>query len=173
MDKQYKDWSPWIKYGAPLALALFAAIWGVYIHFNPNTPNTLDTDWINIESIFSKMDKSDTSLEKSNFIEKYQNSNVIGEGVFLDLYGISKEYYRVQLNSSGRPISCSFDLNDDIEQRLLILKKGQKITFSGKFTNSHDFGIGWSIEDCRLLDAHSSNYFLRLFELIKSRLQGF
>jgi hypothetical protein len=169
----YKEWNPLIKYGLPIVLAMLGLFWSVYIHFNPNTQTSLNTDWINIESIFSKMNNLDTSLEKTTFVQKYENSNVVGEGIFLDVYGRSDEYYRAQLNVSGNPISCSFELAADIEQRLLVLKRGENITFSGKFKNTNDFGIGWGVDGCRLLETHSSNYFIRLYRLVKSRLQGF
>jgi|SRR3989344_4470265 len=115
-----------------------------------NEVESVATSTLNLSDILAEYNSKETSLEKQNFLKIYDNTIIQGSGSFVDI-GKVRNGYLVTINVSHNEVSCIFGGDPEIEKRLLLLKKGQLINFSGTFTNAVVFRGGWSIQNCTLL----------------------
>jgi len=120
-------------------------------NLNSVEDNSISTSTVNILDILSKRSDFNTSLERQNFLENYKESEVYGEGSFNDISKTRETYYVYTLIEKY-PVACSFDASPENEKKLLLLKDGDNVSFSGVFTGSNLNGIAWYVENCILLD---------------------
>lgn len=106
---------------------------------------------INILNIFSKLDSFNISLDRQNFLANYEDKEVSGTGYFNDISRFGETYY-VYLNIGNNFVACSFNTNtaNEIKDKLLLLNKGDRVSFSGIFTGNHlNGGSYWYVRDCK------------------------
>lgn len=120
------------------------------------TPNYLSenksvSSTVNIWNILSRADGFGTTLEKENFLEKYKSSEIYGAGSFNDINKVSESYY-VFVYIGKYPVACSFEnVDSQIERKLLLLQKGDTVSFKGTFMSGSLNGVAWYVRSCYLL----------------------
>ena len=107
------------------------------------------TSTINIADILAEYKAKKTSLEKRDFLQTYRDTSIQGLGSFVDR-DKPNEKYLITLRVSGDLVSCFFNTDSETEKKLLLLKEGQDISFSGTFTTMGVFGGGWDVKNCIL-----------------------
>ena len=158
-----KDIPLWLKYLSTIA-GIIAVMWGVYVYFVPSgievikaqqTASAFDAkitgNSINIAAIFNGYGTKETSLDKQNFLKVYTDTDVYGSGSFLDI-SRGGDQYLITLQVSDNLVSCEFANAADVEKRLLLLRKGQNVSFTGTFSNSMVWGGGWAVKRCALVN---------------------
>lgn len=132
---------------------LLGAVWDNNVVPTPMNEN-FATSTTNLATMLAKNNNFNTRLEKQNFIDKYSNTRVFGQGSFEDIEKVG-EAYIVQMLISKNLVACQFSF--EFEKPLLLLSRGQIVNFYGDFTGSGLAGYGainpWYIESCTLLNS--------------------
>lgn len=157
-----KDLPLWLKYALALftlfgTVGPFLPIW-VWLNDVPIQPTVYQTSCsatstINILDVLSKNDSLGSAYDKQEFLKDYLGEKTCGVGSYVDFYK-SGEVFRVLIDVQNHILSCGLsEYNSDIDlgKRLRLLKKGQEMTFFGKFTNSFSDGAYRIIDDCKWL----------------------
>lgn len=148
----------WIQWGVAVA-TIFGTIfggWGVYIVLTQNEPIVvpITSSGENVSStpslsdILSKALALETVIERQDFLNKYKDSVVRGEGTVEEV-SRSGSGFLVDIKVVGQTITCSQESNENIEKQLLLLQN-KKVQFYGKFPFTNIFGHGLAIDDCVL-----------------------
>lgn len=154
-----KDIPLWLKYVvaivsiAGLLLATYAYIKpnnkGIFFQPNVNGTSELATSTINISDVFEKVKTLGTSFEKQKFLEGFKDKQIYGVGLYVDFFDSDRRIYFLIVNVSNNNIACVLENRDDeLEQRLMLLKKDSKVVFSGIFTNMALNGKYLEINNC-------------------------
>ena len=120
------------------------------LDFTLENNTTLATTTRNISDILSKNNNLGTTLEQKSFLENYKDSEVYGLGFFTNIDEVGETYY-VFMNVGNNPVACAFSSDNETRQKLLLLKRGDRVSFSGTFTVANLNGVAWYIKDCNLL----------------------
>ncbi len=148
----------WIQYLVAIA-TIFGTVfggWGLYVVINqkstvvvPITNNSgVATSTPNLSDILSKALSLETVIERQDFLNKYKDGVVTGQGMVEEV-SRSGSGFLVDIKISGQTVTCSQDSSEEVEKRLLLLQ-GKKVRFSGKFPFTSIFGHGLAIDDCVL-----------------------
>ncbi len=115
------------------------------------TRSSLATSTVHVWDILSKNESFNTSLERQTFFDSFKGAITDGAGSFIDISKTSDTYY-VFMQIGKYPVACSFtNVDAQVERNLMLLKKGDKISFSGTFANSSLNNVAWYITNCTLL----------------------
>ena len=155
---EIKNLPVWIQYLVAVA-TIFGTVfggWGLYVVINqentvvvPITNNNgVATSTPNLSDILSKALSLETVIERQDFLNKYKDSVVTGQGIVEEV-SRSGNGFLVDVKISGQTVTCSQEPSENLEKQLLLLQ-GKKIQFSGKFPFTNIFGHGLAINDCVL-----------------------
>lgn len=152
---------------AALVVAVVSIPWwpNIYQFFNRSQPykpqiltdQAIATSTLNIADILEKTKSFGTSFEQQNFLKMYKDKEIQGSGTFAD-FSSAGDVFVVTVNIPNNKISCVMSNSsasssaEDLQQKLLILKKGSQFIFTGTFTSGYVYGGGWDIKDCAWLN---------------------
>ena len=148
----------WLKWVGSI-VAIFGVIWVIYAYFFPNKPIwgvdifrakesvNVATTTPNISDLFSKALSYDTVAERQDFLGKYINTPIYGDGVIKEI-SRSGERFLLDITTSGQLLICPQEKTDNLEKQFYFLK-GKDVRFYGTFTYSTYFGSnGLVIDNC-------------------------
>ncbi|MDO8743453.1 MAG: hypothetical protein Q7J30_02815 [Candidatus Azambacteria bacterium] len=148
----------WLKWVA-LIVGIIGVIWAIYTYFFPNKPIwgidifrteesiNVATTTPNISDLFNKALSYDTVAERQDFLGKYVNALIYGDGVIKEI-SRSGERFLLDITTSGQLLICPQEKTDNLEKRFYFLK-GKDVRFYGTFTYSTYFGSnGLVIDNC-------------------------
>lgn len=111
--------------------------------------NNISTTTINVADLFSKALTLGTLVERQDFLSKYIDEQIYGEGVVEQISRWGDAYLLLDIKVNNITTSCRQDSNEENEKNLLLLKD-KTIYFTGKFQNIKIMDHGMEIKDCKI-----------------------
>ena len=120
---------------------------GIELGTNTIEEQLVATSTVSLADILSKALTLETVVERQDFLEKYIGSTVVAQGTVSEVSRSGTSGFLVDIKVVGQTITCPQDASDENEKQLLLLK-GKRVQFVGKFPFTEIWGHGLGIDEC-------------------------
>jgi hypothetical protein len=116
-----------------------------------NAGESVATSTTSLAAILSRSEDFDTAYEQQAFFKNYEGKPVNVTGTYANFWNSGERYF-VLIDVRSERVACVLvDASGDVASRLLLLKKGQQISFVGTFTNAALNGVYREVTECSWL----------------------